>query len=506
MLYHNLTGDASLSNDQISKEIEERLRLIILLEDPSIIIDLRTNNGFQGSKFDIFWDELDGYFNEHNNTVVNEHQTDAILYIPYVISIQKLRERIITHLNTKYQGLPLPSNISIPSEEWIRLNFALSNAYITKAMQYTERFNVKYKMQSRLLQKSSENDHYCHMIFKYERIKYQDYAYFISADDKHKVPIGEDIPVFKGVHNKKTLAPAEGEITAADHNFTKLSLIPFITLFINIPNNISESFYDGKVYACFKDAIFQLSSALRHSTEFFNLMNRQIALHNSWCNSAERIMSMINYGLQDVAIEREKMPEEFEDEFEALRTLKDIREKAKDNLCLKVELEKCIVTVQKLLRERTEHLVWKNEVFETENPASDLEINEMFEIKKCNQTSCEVCYRIRMPTDVFQNLHFLPDPIPLRFTSNSHLTEQQKQDLKLVLQTYTYTCGSPIFPDNHNLAQEIFVRVQISCDSPIELLYYSSKKVGNIPICYWYGTNSDFKIVSQNLQVNISII
>ncbi|PKC57243.1 hypothetical protein RhiirA1_472800 [Rhizophagus irregularis] len=218
MLYHDLTGDASLSNDQISKEIEERLRFIILLEDPSIIIDLRTNNGFQGSKFDIFWDELDGYF--------NEALIYAILYIPYVISIQKLRERIITHLNTKYQGLPLPSNISIPSKEGIRLNFAPSNAYITKAMQYTERFNVKYKMQSRLLQKSSENEHYCHMIFKYERefnIKYQDYAYFISADDKHKVPIGEDIPVSTGVHNKKTLAPAEGEITAADHNFTKLS-------------------------------------------------------------------------------------------------------------------------------------------------------------------------------------------------------------------------------------------------------------------------------------------
>ena len=64
MLYHDLTGDASLSNDQISKEIEERLRLMMLLEDPSIIIDLRTNNGFRGSKFDIFWDELDGYFNE----------------------------------------------------------------------------------------------------------------------------------------------------------------------------------------------------------------------------------------------------------------------------------------------------------------------------------------------------------------------------------------------------------------------------------------------------------
>lgn len=70
MLYHDLTGDASLANDKISKEMEERLRLMMLLEDSSIIIDLRTNNGFQGSKFDIFWDELNRYFNE----VINNFQ------------------------------------------------------------------------------------------------------------------------------------------------------------------------------------------------------------------------------------------------------------------------------------------------------------------------------------------------------------------------------------------------------------------------------------------------
>ncbi|CAG8700766.1 3744_t:CDS:1, partial [Funneliformis mosseae] len=64
MLYYNLSSDTSLANDKISKEIEERLRLIILLKDPSIIIDLRTSNRFQGSKFDIFWDELNRYFNE----------------------------------------------------------------------------------------------------------------------------------------------------------------------------------------------------------------------------------------------------------------------------------------------------------------------------------------------------------------------------------------------------------------------------------------------------------
>ena len=117
-----------------------------------------------------------------------------IFHNPYAISIRELRDRIISRLNIRYQGPPLPNKVAIPSEEWIRLNFAPSNAYTTKAMQYTGRFNVKYKVQSRLLRKSSEDEHYCRTLFKYERefnIKYRDYACFISADDKHKVLIGE---------------------------------------------------------------------------------------------------------------------------------------------------------------------------------------------------------------------------------------------------------------------------------------------------------------------------
>jgi hypothetical protein len=39
------------------------------------------------------------------------------------------------------------------------------------------------------------------------------------------------------------------------------------------------------------------------------------------------------------------MPEGYENEFEALKTLENIREKAKNNSCLKTKLEKCIVTV-----------------------------------------------------------------------------------------------------------------------------------------------------------------
>ena len=64
VLFYDLTGDAAITNDTISKEIEERLKMILVLEDSSIIVDMRINNGFKGTKFDCFWDKLDAYFNE----------------------------------------------------------------------------------------------------------------------------------------------------------------------------------------------------------------------------------------------------------------------------------------------------------------------------------------------------------------------------------------------------------------------------------------------------------
>ena len=57
MLYFDLTGDASVTSNAISRDVEERLRLMLTLADPAIIFDLRINNGFNGTKFDAFWDE-----------------------------------------------------------------------------------------------------------------------------------------------------------------------------------------------------------------------------------------------------------------------------------------------------------------------------------------------------------------------------------------------------------------------------------------------------------------
>lgn len=64
ILYFDLTGNATVTQNDISKELENRLRLMLTMEDPSIICDLRQNNGFKGTKFDTFWDEMNAYFNE----------------------------------------------------------------------------------------------------------------------------------------------------------------------------------------------------------------------------------------------------------------------------------------------------------------------------------------------------------------------------------------------------------------------------------------------------------
>ena len=64
MLYFDLTSDASTTSNTISRDVEERLQLMLTLADPNIIFDLRINNGFNDTKFNAFWDELEAYFNE----------------------------------------------------------------------------------------------------------------------------------------------------------------------------------------------------------------------------------------------------------------------------------------------------------------------------------------------------------------------------------------------------------------------------------------------------------
>ncbi|CAG8828423.1 21830_t:CDS:2, partial [Racocetra persica] len=75
----------------------------------------------------------------------------------------------------------------------------------------------------------------------------------------------------------------------------------------------------------------------------------------------------------------------------------------------------------------------------------------------------------------------------------------EQQDYQQILESYLYFCGAPIFLDDYYLKEVIFVRSQINCNSPIEILYYSSRKE-NYLICYYCGSREDLVTPPQSLK------
>ena len=80
------------------------------------------------------------------------------------MSIPDLKQIIIEKLEKKF-GIPLDSEICIPSDEYIRLQFWPGNSFTNIATKYTGRFNIVYKVQSRQLSKFHLDAHYCAALF-----------------------------------------------------------------------------------------------------------------------------------------------------------------------------------------------------------------------------------------------------------------------------------------------------------------------------------------------------
>ncbi|EXX66162.1 hypothetical protein RirG_126500 [Rhizophagus irregularis DAOM 197198w] len=283
------------------------------------------------------------------------------------MSISDLKKIIIQKLESKY-GAPLNSEICIPSDEYIRLQFWPKNPATQTASQYTGRFNIKYKIQTRQLSKFHPDAHYCAALFQYMRlfsIKFRKYTSFICADDKHKIAIGEGIATSTGVRNKKSLVPQNVDLTSSDHDYTKLSLTPSVTLFIDIPESINESFYHGQVYVSYKDTTFQPSTAIQHATEIYNNIKKQ---HQE--NLPEMLLLSPNrHHLHDYA------------------NVEEICLAAEGNKQLAIQLQKSIEEVQSLLKERTIRLSLNEKSFQHYKLAYRMQIDELFEkIYKIDET------------------------------------------------------------------------------------------------------------------------
>jgi hypothetical protein len=170
----------------------------------------------------------------------------------------------------------------------------------------------------------------------------------------------------------------------ADHDFTKCGLIPSVIMQAEIPNSIDESFYRDNVHVGLKDPIFEPSSAIRHTSELYNIIVKtnksylflytdggsdhqvkfvktQIALislflaldlnylvavrtppGHFWKNPVERIMFILNLGLQCVGLMRQEMTKELEEIMSKCNSMNDIRKAAENTLILKKELKESL--------------------------------------------------------------------------------------------------------------------------------------------------------------------
>ena len=75
--------------------------------------------------------------------------------------------------------------------------------------------------------------------------------------------------------------------------------------------------------------------------------------------------------------------------------------------------------------------------------------------------------------------------------SDIWLTLEETESLQIAKELFDYSCSGPIFPEGHPLATKIWIHICILYDSPIEWLYYSSRKNGNVPICYYCGQDNN---------------
>ena len=169
------------------------------------------------------------------------------------------------------------------------------------------------------------------------------------SDDKSKIHVGEpDALVSTGVRGRENITSKSVILEPLDHYMHKSSLTPNVALRCDMPASTDKSFVKGNVYYTVSDSAFQSSSPFRHGVTLCKIIkelehvppilmkytyggtDQRNALESvkapsiclfkelyldfmiaarcdpehSYMNPAERIMSILNLGLQNVATER----------------------------------------------------------------------------------------------------------------------------------------------------------------------------------------------------------
>ena len=239
-------------------------------------------------------------------------------------------------------------------------------------------------------------------------------------DDKAKIPIGEPgTPEAATSHSRKAITTKSVILEASDHNYHSVNVTPSVNLFCNVPESASDFFYDGQVYVGIKDSVFEGSDPMRHTIELLSILQSRpgvvppylvlfsdgggdhnltflyvqcvlVALfkicdldilnvgrcapYQSFINPAERVMSILNIGLQGLALERDHGGV-FEKTLTSCQSMKSIRNKADQHQGLKEAHLRSIEHPRRVLEECFSNLQLKGKPFQMFQPnRNDIEV------------------------------------------------------------------------------------------------------------------------------------
>lgn len=400
-------------------QVDERFaKFIIETDDPELVWDLRTNNGRPiNEKLNPFWEALDQFINKES--VVHERRHGNHTYMPIAISLEDLRDQV---------QKTLPPDTPVQSISWLRLNLWPSNPYGSSAENYTGRFKMKFAIQQRLVRASHPDNQYAFYLFsmmKQMSVKFREDSTFICVDDKAVVPIGEPgKPVSTVRAHHRSLVPQNVTLAALDHDFHVHGAVPSVLFRVEIPENSSDSFYEGTIPVTLKDKLFQPSSAVRHTTEITSILRSVISMDgislttpilflysdggpyhrstywsvqlayillfisldldllvtarkapsHSYYNPAERCMSILNLALQNVSLERCAMLDDQEFRVKSRSTMKARRDIALRQGDMKDALIQSVEPVITNVKARFGRLKYQEESVRIHDAAKDEEI------------------------------------------------------------------------------------------------------------------------------------
>ena len=384
--------------------------------ETGLMADMRHfNAGRPTGYFDVFFQEL---INQVEQMTAANDRRHGVAHMSEWLSLRDLVDKV---------AAACPAGTPIPSKALVRLQFTPTNPYTRTALSFTSKIPVQRKIQRRQLRAQHPDSHYCNALLKYLKkrtVQLQEKGVLVCSDDKAKIKVGEPgTPVSTGVRGRESLAPVSAELCALDHDMCKASITPSVVLKVKLDKQnetAEQSFVRGKVTTILNDSALQPSSPFRHAAMLVKMFQRdpasipkvllkysdggcdqrntlesvrcslisifkelsldmliasRCAPGQSFVNPAERVMSILNIGLQNCATERQKMPDSEETLFKRCSSVTEVRQMADKHPNLKNEWGKSMESVQATVGDRFSRLKLKEEPIEVIDPVADQEID-----------------------------------------------------------------------------------------------------------------------------------